>query len=50
MSSTLKSMEEMNLNSENEILRFLSKTCGFLKYTCEKQPRVTYINRNMLDI
>ncbi len=50
MSSTLKSMEELNINSENEILRFLSKTCGFLKYTCEKQPRVTYINRNMLDI
>ena len=24
--------------------------CGFMRYTCEKQPRVTYINQEMLDI
>lgn len=37
------------LKSENENLRFLSETmpCGFLKYTCEKNPRITYINDRM---
>lgn len=24
--------------------------CGFLRYTCEKQPRITYMNRKMMDI
>ncbi|MGM9640987.1 MAG: PAS domain-containing protein [Faecousia sp.] len=38
------------LKNENENLRFLNETipCGFLKYTCEKNPRVTYINDQML--
>ncbi|MFH4276167.1 PAS domain-containing protein, partial [Acinetobacter baumannii] len=31
-----------DLKNENRDLRFLNETipCGFLKYTCEKQPRV----------
>lgn len=41
-----------DLMQANEDLRFLNETipCGFLKYTCEKQPRVTYINRRMLEM
>lgn len=37
------------LKEENAALRFLNETipCGFLKYTCEKQPRITYINEQM---
>ena len=40
-----------DLKKENHDLRFLNDTipCGFLKYTCEKQPRVTYINQQMMD-
>ena len=35
----------------NNNLSFLNDTvpCGFIKYTCEKQPKITYINKNMLD-
>ncbi len=38
-----------DLKSENENLQFLNETmpCGFLKYTCEKNPRITYINDQM---
>lgn len=38
------------LKAENDNLQFLNETipCGFLKYTCEKQPRITYINDQML--
>lgn len=38
------------LKNENNNLQFLNETipCGFLKYTCEKQPKVTYINDRML--
>lgn len=41
-----------DIKKENDNLRFLNETvpCGFLKYTCEKQPKVTYINQNMIDI
>lgn len=37
--------------SENTNLQFLNETipCGFLKYTCEPQPRITYINRQMTE-
>lgn len=40
------------LKKENNELKFLNDIvpCGFLKYTCEKQPRVTYINEQMLRI
>ena len=40
-----------DVKSENDNLRFLNETipCGFLKYTCEKQPKVTYINKHMVD-
>lgn len=38
------------LKNENQNLQFLNATmpCGFLKYTCEKTPRITYINDQML--
>lgn len=38
------------LKNENQNLQFLNETipCGFLKYTCEKIPKVTYINDQML--
>lgn len=34
------------LKNENQNLRFLNETipCGFVKYTCEKAPRITYLN------
>ena len=41
-----------HIKNENNNLRFLNETipCGFLKYTCEKQPKVTYLNRQMMEI
>lgn len=40
------------LKAENRNLQYLNDTtpCGFLKYTCEKTPKVTYINDRMLKI
>lgn len=40
------------LKEDNNNLRFLNETipCGFLKYTCEKQPKITYINEQMRQI
>lgn len=37
------------LKKENQNLQFLNETmpCGFIKYTCEKQPKVSYINDQM---
>ncbi|MDO5401465.1 MAG: hypothetical protein Q4F17_10900 [Eubacteriales bacterium] len=48
--SVLSDISEMR--DELGQLRFLSDTvpCGFLKYTCEKQPRITYINDRMLSM
>lgn len=39
------------IRRENDNLRFLNETipCGFIKYTCEKQPRITYMNDKMLE-
>lgn len=41
-----------DLKTENENLRFLNETmpCGFLKYTCGKNPKITYINDRMRQI
>ena len=41
-----------DIKSENDNLQFLNETipCGFLKYTCEKQPKITYINQTMIDL
>ena len=41
-----------NLKNENRNLQYLNDTtpCGFLKYTCEQNPRVTYINDRMRKI
>lgn len=38
-----------DLKRENENLQFLNETmpCGFLKYTCEKTPRITWLNERM---
>lgn len=40
------------LKTENQNLQYLNDTmpCGFVKYTCEKNPKVTYINDRMLNI
>lgn len=40
------------IKKENDNLQFLSETvpCGFLKYTCEKLPKITYINKQMMDM
>lgn len=41
-----------DIKDENSNLQFLNETvpCGFLKYTCEKQPKITYINQKMIDM
>ena len=41
-----------DLKNENDDLRFLNETipCGFLRYTCEKQPKITYINQKMIEL
>ena len=41
-----------DIKHENDNLQFLNETipCGFLKYTCEKQPRITYVNQTMIDL
>lgn len=41
-----------DLKKANDNLTFLNETipCGFLKYTCEKQPKVTYVNNKMLEM
>ena len=40
------------LTEERAALKLLNDTlpCGFLKYTCERHPRVTYANKKMLEI
>lgn len=41
-----------DIKAENNNLQYFTETipCGFVKYTCEKQPRVTYINQTMIDL
>ncbi len=41
-----------DFKSANNDLQFLNETipCGFLKYTCEMQPKITYINQTMIDM
>ena len=41
-----------DLKKEQDPLQFLNETipCGFLRYTCEKQPQITYINQTMMDL
>ena len=38
--------------NENNDLQFLNDTipCGFVRYTCEKQPKITYINPRMIEL
>lgn len=41
-----------DIKNENDDLRFLNETipCGFLRYTCEKQPKITYIDPKMIEL
>lgn len=41
-----------DIKKENDNLHFMNETvsCGFFRYTCEKQPRITYINSQMIDL
>lgn len=41
-----------DIKNENDNQRFLNETipCGFLRYTCEKQPKITYINPKMIEL
>lgn len=41
-----------DIKNENYNLQFLNDTipCGFMRYTCEKQPKITYINKQMMKI
>ncbi len=41
-----------DIKKENNDLQFLNETvpCGFLRYTCEKQPRIIYINPQMIEL
>ncbi len=41
-----------DLKFKNQNLQFLSENipCGFIKYTCEKQPKITYYNQQMLQM
>ena len=41
-----------SLKTENDNLRFLNETipCGFLRYTCDKTPKVTYVNDQLLEM
>ena len=49
LSSYLTDISEFEIDNKN--LRFLDETspCGFLKYTCEKNPRVTFVNKQLID-
>ncbi len=41
-----------DLKSDIDDIRFLNETihCGFLRFTCEKQPKITYINQRMIEL
>lgn len=41
-----------DIEYKNKNLQFISEKipCGFLRYTCEKQPRITYINQRMVEM
>ena len=49
MDNALNGMEN---KSEKTDLQFLNETvpCGFLRYTCEKQPKITYLNPRMIEL
>lgn len=40
------------IKAETENLLFLNETvpCGMIKYTCDKNPKITYINKQMMDM
>ncbi len=40
------------LKNENEDLQFLNTSipCGFLRYTCDQQPRITYMSQKMIEL
>ncbi len=48
--STLADITDMK--TECQALKIIDEAipCGFVKYTCEEQPKITYINNKMLEI
>lgn len=47
-SSVLTEITDLKCENNKFPLPGEAVPCGFLKYTCEKQPRVTYINQEMI--
>lgn len=47
--SVLTDITSLKKDDENRAFLNESIPCGFLRYTCEKQPKVTYINKRMLE-
>ena len=47
--STLNNMTEL-ITDKRDLFLGKGNPCGFVKYTCEKQPRITYMNKKMMEI
>ena len=47
--STLNDMTEL-VTDKRDLFLGKGNPCGFVKYTCEKQPRITYMNKKMMEI
>ncbi len=47
--STLNNMMEL-VTDKRDLFLGKGNPCGFIKYTCEKQPRITYMNKKMMEI
>lgn len=47
--STLNNMTEL-VTDKRDLFLGKGNPCGFVKYTCEKQPRITYMNKKMMEI
>lgn len=46
---TLNDMTQL-ITDEQDLFLGKGNPCGFIKYTCEKQPRITYLNNKMKEI
>lgn len=47
--STLNDMTEL-ITDKRDLFLGKGNPCGFVKYTCEKQPKITYMNKKMMEI
>ncbi|MBQ8615677.1 MAG: PAS domain-containing protein [Clostridia bacterium] len=47
--STLNNMTEL-VTDKRDLFLGKGNPCGFVKYTCEKQPKITYMNKKMMEI